>query len=313
MVIPSPLRSKPKYFNLTMLNQYQENPTNFEPVKKIVDQIATMYQYQAIGTLLYEKWKATSEDGNKPLIFQIAGNSPGTLDELHIYAPFAILDAEKKLLFGGTAAKPIRVDEYSGRKLLYTYTSHHAVFTLSEDELSHSGMTVSLQLRDNVTSVDHLRKITASPGTTKTLAGVILPPSLSNIPVPESRDLMTYARSSMGTSLRTLSFKADVEITKLRHTIASEKNSRASFSVSCLLLVLLGSALGILLRGKNPLAVFVVGFVPAIFLVLLITAGRQMAEGINPRNVTIGLSLIWAGNAILLAMVVGVYSKLLRQ
>jgi lipopolysaccharide export LptBFGC system permease protein LptF len=313
MVIPSPLRSKPKYFNITMLRQYLKDPTNFEPVKKVVDQIATIYEYQAVGTLLYEKWKTTSDNGNKPLVFQIPGNNVGSLDELRIYAPFAILNNEKQLIFGGTSARPIRVDEYSGKQLLYTYTALEGAFMLSDDELSKSGMTVSLQLRKDVTSFDHVRKISASPGATKTLAGLVLPPSLSKVPIPEPLDLITYARSSSSPSLANRSFDAGVQITKLVHTIKSELHSRGSFSVSCLLLVLLGAALGILLRGKNPLAVFVVGFVPAIFLVLLITAGRQMAEGINARNVTIGLSLIWAGNVIILAMVIGVYSKLLRQ
>ena len=67
-----------------------------------------------------------------------------------------------------------------------------------------------------------------------------------------------------------------------------------------------------MMRGRNPLAVFVLGFVPAVVLVLLITAGRQLAEG-DIRNETAGVVMIWAGNGILLILVTSVYAKLLRQ
>ena len=98
---------------------------------------------------------------------------------------------------------------------------------------------------------------------------------------------------SASTALRSL--LALDAITRLQQSINSELNSRASFALSCLTLVMLGAALGILLRGKNPLAVFVVGFVPAIILVLLITAGRQLTES-DPAHTVGGIAAIRAGN-----------------
>jgi lipopolysaccharide export LptBFGC system permease protein LptF len=313
LLMPSAIKSKPKFLNLTKLREYDDNPSEFEPVKKEIGQIATIYQYQAVGALLFELWRTTSANGTKPLIFKIPGNSINTLDELHIYAPFAVLNAEKQLIFGGSPVKPVTIQQYNGRRLLFTYTALEATLGLANDELSRSGMTVSLDLKGSVTSVDHTRRLSGSPGDTKTLAGIVLPAHLQTIPLPPPMELLSYARSSDSKLMQIASSTADTQITKLRHTIKSELNSRGSFSVSCLLLVLFGAALGILLRGKNPLAVFVVGFVPAIVLVLLITAGRQMADSISARNVSIGLNLIWAGNVVLLALVVGVYFKLLRQ
>jgi hypothetical protein len=46
-------------------------------------------------------------------------------------------------------------------------------------------------------------------------------------------------------------------------------------------------------------------------LVLLITAGRQMVD--STHGSTTSIMLIWAGNAVLLALVAGVYLKLLRR
>jgi len=316
--IPSTLKSKPKFLNHTKLSEYQHDPTNFEPVKKIIDQMATIYQYQSIGTQLYDRWKASSGGGQKPLIFQVPGNSADSLDDLYIYSPGAALDNEQQLVFSGAPGKPVRIDEYSHppageKKLLYTYTCGEAALTLAPDEFSASGLAISLQLKNNVGSVDHVRQIPGFSGASKTIAGVVLPASIAPAPVPPPLDLLRIAAASTSPSMQSRNIDARKEITRLIHTIQSELHSRGSFSVSCLTLVLLGAALGILLRGKNPLAVFVVGFVPAIFLVLLITAGRQMAEGLSNRNVPIGITLIWMGNAIILALIIGVYSKLLRQ
>jgi hypothetical protein len=73
------------------------------------------------------------------------------------------------------------------------------------------------------------------------------------------------------------------------------------------------------MRGRNPLVVFVVGFVPAIVVVLLITAGRRLVENAAVTPVSgggilwLGYGVIWAGNVLLLGLVIGVYAYLLRQ
>ncbi len=54
------------------------------------------------------------------------------------------------------------------------------------------------------------------------------------------------------------------------------------------------------------------GFVPAIILVLLITAGRRMVEN-GSGNEVAGLWVIWTGNIFLLALVLCVYARLVRR
>ncbi len=88
--------------------------------------------------------------------------------------------------------------------------------------------------------------------------------------------------------------------------------SRASFALSCVVLVILGAALGIVLQGRNPLAVFVVGFVPAMVLVLLINTGRELVTRTDGSPMP-GLMLIWAGNGIILLLNIWVYRRLLKR
>ncbi len=98
----------------------------------------------------------------------------------------------------------------------------------------------------------------------------------------------------------------------MRRQILSEFQSRVSFAFSCIVLVILGTALGIILQGRNPLAVFVVGVVPAMILVLLINTGREMIAR-TPHSDMPGTVVIWAGNAVILVLNVVIYSRLLKR
>jgi len=204
------------------------------------------------------------------------------------------------------------VESYHGKMLRATYACDAVDVQLTEDDFSGGGITGSLLLRAPVTRTDHLLKMVSEPSGTVTLANLVLPAEIKTVTPVSSLSLVTSAEKSDVKSMRELSARAHAEVKTLFQEIDSELHSRGSFSLSCLTLVLLGAALGLLMRGKNPLAVFVIGFVPAILLVLLITAGRQMAEG-SAKSEHAGLALIWAGNGVLLVLVTIVYSKLLRQ
>ncbi len=262
---------------------------------------------------LFDQWKADSASG-KPSSFYIPSVNGGGKDLIRLYAPLAEVNGEKGLSFEGTDAKPIRVDVYRSGTLEISYTCGVVDVLLAPDNYSDSpsGLTGMLTLHESVTRRDLVRKIGPDPSGVVQLPDLMLPAAIATVDPVEPLTLLKEARASNEPSMRSLGIEASKNIKDLYHAIASELHSRGSFSLSCLTLVLLGAALGLLLRGKNPLAVFVVGFVPAIFMVLLITAGREMAEN-SEKSAHTGIALIWAGNVILLTIVAGVYAKLLRQ
>ncbi|HET6250105.1 MAG TPA: LptF/LptG family permease [Tepidisphaeraceae bacterium] len=106
---------------------------------------------------------------------------------------------------------------------------------------------------------------------------------------------------------------------QLINAIIAESNGRASFAISCLILVMVGSALGMMFRSGNFLTAFAVSFVPALLSITLIIAGQRTAAnlplkfdaGNNPLK--LGLSLIWTGNAINLLLAIGLLWKLGRR
>jgi lipopolysaccharide export LptBFGC system permease protein LptF len=105
--------------------------------------------------------------------------------------------------------------------------------------------------------------------------------------------------------------------------VRAELHGRASFAVSCLILVLVGCALGMMFKSGNFLTAFAVSFVPALLCITLVVAGQQTADHVpdwisqkflqHDRPLELGLALIWSGNVIVLAMAVVLIAKLRRR
>ncbi|MCL2648565.1 MAG: LptF/LptG family permease [Phycisphaerales bacterium] len=304
-------------------------------------------QWKAAATTTTRQ--GTRPSSPPPVIFSVSGYSTGGIDEIRLYAQDATIDAGQpaphretttasprvrqgafhdeepdasasqrmtyRSLPGGP---PVRVDQYSRGTLRSTFTCDQVAVELSTLKFPSTSLGVALQLSGNVKQTNHtLRTVAIVVGPT-TLSNIVLPDSIiaSAAPGTDKDAKLQYVSQALSNPADSPLYKMGDEARKrqekLQQTIHSELHSRASFAVACLTLVLLGAALGILMRGRNPLAVFVIGFVPAIILVLLITAGRQVTEG-NARNMTTGICLIWAGNAIIVAFIGVVYSKLLRH
>ncbi len=109
------------------------------------------------------------------------------------------------------------------------------------------------------------------------------------------------------------------EKTSVINSIIAESNGRASFAISCLILVMVGCALGMMFKSGNFLTAFAVSFVPALLSITLIIAGQRTASRIpihftgsnNPLD--FALALIWCGNLVNLCLAIGLMWKLQRR
>ncbi len=99
---------------------------------------------------------------------------------------------------------------------------------------------------------------------------------------------------------------------QLQSEIRAEKHCRLAFGVSCVALVLLGVALGIVFRSGHLLTAFGVSFVPAALCLITIVTGQHIAEQ-NDVSTNTGILFLWSG--ILAVMVVNgfIYRRLLKQ
>jgi hypothetical protein len=124
-------------------------------------------------------------------------------------------------------------------------------------------------------------------------------PRTINIPLPqnlrelEDNDVPYYlhSRNASQQDQKTLKFAYD----KLIASIRAELHARISFAVSCIFLVLLGCALGMISRSGNFLSAFAVSVIPALLCIALIVTGQHTCEN-TPKNTGLGLWLIWSGN-----------------
>jgi lipopolysaccharide export LptBFGC system permease protein LptF len=138
------------------------------------------------------------------------------------------------------------------------------------------------------------------------------------IPMPaELRDLETrpldFYRS------RDSQNQLNRELIRLGNGIQGEMHSRASFAVSCLILVVVGCCLGMMFKSGNFLTAFALSVVPALVCIALIVAGQHTCENVpwklehfqNPLK--FGIALIWSGDAAVFALACVLWTKMQRQ
>ncbi len=110
------------------------------------------------------------------------------------------------------------------------------------------------------------------------------------------------------------------EQVRANNAARSELHGRASFAVSCLTLVMVGFALGILFQSGNFLNAFAASFVPALLCITLIISGQQSATHV-PNTIgpafkdplPMALALIWVGNTVVLAAAIYLTIRLQRR
>lgn len=88
-------------------------------------------------------------------------------------------------------------------------------------------------------------------------------------------------------------------------------HSRLAYSVSTFVLVILGAALGIILRGSHVLTAFGISFVPSLLVIVAIIMGRQVAQ--NAGTTVIGVCIIWAGIVLMGGVDVWMLTRVLKR
>lgn len=114
------------------------------------------------------------------------------------------------------------------------------------------------------------------------------------------------------------------ELLALTNQILAESNSRVSFAISCLVLVMMGCALGMMFRSGNFLSAFAISVIPALITITLIVAGQRVSGKVPEQLKTeiahyvngplrLGLGLIWSGNCANFVLAVILLGRLQRK
>jgi len=99
-------------------------------------------------------------------------------------------------------------------------------------------------------------------------------------------------------------------ITSTYYEALSHVWMRFAQPASVLLMLLLGSMLAIWKKHSLPLTIFLLAFIPSIGNVILIASGQSI---LRQAKVGQGLTVMWAGNAVLLVMILWVGRRMARH
>jgi len=123
---------------------------------------------------------------------------------------------------------------------------------------------------------------------------------LRAIPDQEKGDPIAERQAAASTTLGNVARK-----------IVATIHERLAFSISVLVLVVLGAGLGIIFRGAHILTAFGISFVPSILVIVSIVMGRQLA--VNAGTHGTGLLVLWAGIALVALLDVWMLARALRR
>jgi hypothetical protein len=210
---------------------------------------------------------------------------------------------------GRLTITPGRLVQFRDGKAEFTWDA--AQVELGAQPIPGDALSIEAQLHDVVAQTPE--GPTARPSFGRNFT-VPMPPPLKRI---EQQDV-DFFRTAPSTS-HDQRVALQRELYKVGNSIQSEMHSRASFAISCLILVIVGCCLGLMFRSGNFLTAFALSVIPALVCIALIVAGQHTCENVpwklenfhNPLN--LGIGLIWSGDLIVtvLAVVLGV--RLHRQ
>ncbi len=101
-------------------------------------------------------------------------------------------------------------------------------------------------------------------------------------------------------------------IPRIRSKVRAEIHHRLASGISCLFLVMLGAALGLVFRGGEVLVAFAISAGPASAVIVLMLMGKQLIA--NPGVPEIyGIAVIWGGIVLMAGATAYVYSVSMRR
>ncbi|MCE5326571.1 MAG: LptF/LptG family permease [Planctomycetaceae bacterium] len=103
------------------------------------------------------------------------------------------------------------------------------------------------------------------------------------------------------------------KIASVRSKIIAEIHRRLAMSCSCFILVAMGAALGLLLRGGQILTAFVITAVLGSLLLIMVMRGTQMINDVGINSAATGLSVAWGSVAATTVATGAVFVKLCRR
>ncbi len=294
ITIDSAIRENSKFMDISQLKAVLSDPLKSREISRLVDQALTRHRMRLYAREIYESLAGparqfTFVSGDEHTTIQAGSTPPAysndgvvlTFREPPERRPVGFIERADGNILSATAAV-IRI----GLSPAQNGTAADVVLEL-----------VDATLQTGSGPANHTRFI-------RTLRTSLPPAIATSRALPQDSDEYSHIRRRAH---------------RLYNDVLSEIHARVSFAISCLILVMVGCALGIMFRSANFLSAFAVSVVPAVLCVALIVTGQHTAKNIPTdlsaagQALKLGLMLIWSGNIATLLIAVVLLWKLQRQ
>lgn len=312
LVLQSPVRETTKFMDIFRLLDLRAHPERSRRVMKEIADLAKIDQTRAF-------YRELAEEAAKGKPITLAGTdtgSPATYTVGPVGPQQVRGNAERVALAAGTVQAPgvpVTANDFKGQ-------AREALITAIPDA-AESSIYATLEIHDAILESDGQLTPTQSKE-----FNVAVPMS-AGVAKLSQRTAEDYLRDSAGYGKDRAKSLGTV-IVRQRNQIESELHARVSFAFSCFLLALVGAMIGMMTRSGNFVSAFAVSVGPALVAIVLIVTGQHIAESMprismiaqaNERWImkaesplTMGLSVMWAGNAIVVALGTALYVRLSR-
>jgi lipopolysaccharide export LptBFGC system permease protein LptF len=318
MFQPSPIKANVKFMDAPSLMRLAGDPSESDRVVAVVDDLRRQDEERAYLRRLAADPTGTMyirTGGSLPQTYILsAGGPPPVIKSGKREDELTISSEPKKRQVGLTVIQGEQTTRTA--QAATAIVRAHAV-----DDDENKLISVSIELHDVTMRTSDLG-LNAAPAEIPDW-GATLDVAMDEgiLQLRESRTLAAYAADSELNPDDANHLRREQII--VNNDARAELQGRASFSVSCLILVLVGCALGMMFKSGNFLTAFAVSFAPALLCIALVVAGEQTANhipvrvGINfiehNRPLQLGVGLIWSGNAIVLVLAGSLVARLRRR
>ncbi len=297
--LPSAIRENPKFMDINQLKSVLANPLLSREIAGIREEGIRRARTDAyVGSILAhlnsDSRSFTFDTGTERTTIR-AGRLPAEIRGSNIVIPFDDDPEQRPVGFVETSPTP------AGNERILQGTAAEIRLGV-RPSASGDSFDISIELRDAVLESDAgtIPRSALSRG-----FRVPVPPVIAAIDTPAADSALAdhFARRQA----------------RLLNDVLSEIHARLSFAASCLILVVVGAALGVLFRSGNFLSAFAVSVIPAVLCVALIVTGQHTAENIpndlsHVRNaLRLGIGLIYSGNVVTLILAVVLTLRLQRR
>ncbi len=269
----SPVPQQLKFLTLVELFRYLARPYQWEDIQRRIDRLKAQTGLLMATQSMLREWeqRRTMTLGDERMRWVVRTSARPT--QLQDHAGLELGAAE--------------IEEHRDGQTRRITCEQATLETVRGESLNECGLQIEVRgarISDGASTLSRtkhvLGPVAIPPDVVRTVAAISEEELLT--PLPEGVDPLAARRAEVRG-------KRDEVVRK----IVGVLHERVTFSASVLFLVVLGAALGIVFRGSHVMTAFGISFVPVLFVIVAIVAGRQLTVAEHTHG--IGILAMWGG------------------